>query len=467
MSATRLLLLNPTSPNRRAEAGHRPRAPRVFRFSMLSSLSVAAAMPPGVEVRIIDEDIEPIAFDAQADLVGISCMTFNAPRAYAIADRFRSQRTPVILGGYHPTLLPQEAIEHADSVCIGDVEPVARQIIEDLARGDLQPSYSAQPGSLAGLPRPRRDLIRRRDYIPLDAIQATRGCDRSCAFCSVAAFHRSRFRARPVDEVIDELAGLGRNILLLDDSLTCSRDYAATLFAAMIPLKKRWFSQSSVSLAFDPELLDLAVRSGCKGLFIGFESLSERSLRSWNKRGNLERDYLKAVHNLHARGIAVFAGFVFGGDDERPDIFPRTLAFLLEANVEGLQATRLTPFPGTPLFRDFERRGRILDHDWSHYDFGTVVYEPVHMSRRTLDEGVAWVQRGFFARRAILRRVAHDLRRLGPEATLRAVLPLNIGYRVKMQAEGNFARAALHDAHLADEFARGAAETAEMAAMPR
>jgi radical SAM superfamily enzyme YgiQ (UPF0313 family) len=428
---------------------------------MLSSLSVAAAMPHGVEVRILDEDIEPIDFDAPADLVGISCMTYNAPRAYEIADRFRAQRTPVILGGYHPTLLPQEAIEHADSVCLGDAEPVARQIVEDLAGGGLEPYYVAEPCSLAGLPHPRRDLIRRRDYIPLDAVQATRGCDRSCAFCSVAAFHRSHFRARPVAEVVDEMAGLGRNLLLLDDSLTCSKEYAAELFAAMIPLKKRWFSQSSVSLAFDSELLDLAMRSGCKGLFIGFESLSERSLRAWNKRVNLQRDYLQAVRNLHAQGIAVYAGLVFGGDDERPDIFPRTLAFLLEANVESLQATRLTPFPGTPLFREFERTGRILDHDWSHYDFGSVVFEPRHMSRRTLDEGVAWVQRGFFSRRAILGRIWHDLHLLGPQATLRAVLPLNLGYRSKMREEGNFARAELHDAYLAQQFARGVTDAPE------
>jgi len=467
MRTTKLLLLNPTSPSRRAEASHRPRSPRVFRFSMLSSLSVAAAMPPEVEVRIIDEDIEPIDYAAQPDLVGISCMTYNAPRAYEIADRFRAQHTPVILGGYHPTLLPQEAIEHADSVCIGDSEPVAKLMIEDLGGGALKPYYIAQPASLAGLPPPSRDLIRRRDYVQLDALQATRGCNQSCAFCSVAAFHHSHFRARPVVEVIDEMARLGRNILLLDDSLTCSRDYAADLFAAMIPLKKRWFSQSSVSLAFDPELLSLAARSGCKGLFIGFESLSERTLRSWNKRVNLQRDYLQAVRNLHAQGIAVFAGFVFGGDDERPDIFPRTLAFLLEANVESLQATRLTPFPGTPLFRDFERSGRILDHDWSHYDFGSVVYEPQHMSRRTLNEGVAWVQRGFFSRRAILGRGWQDLWTLGLETTLRAVLPLNLGYRAKMHAEGNFARAALHDGFLADEFSRGVTETGTPAGAPR
>ena len=434
---------------------------------MLSSLSVAAAMPPEVDVRILDEDIEPIDFEAKADLVGISCMTYNAPRAYEIADAYRARRIPVILGGYHPTLLPQEAIEHADSVCIGDAEPVAQQIFEDLALGGLKPTYTAPPAPLTGLRRPRRDLIRRRDYIPLDALQATRGCDRSCAFCSVAAFHRSHFRARPVEDVIDEMAGLGRNILLLDDSLTCNRDYAAELFSAMIPLRKRWFSQSSVTMAFDPELLNLAVLSGCKGLFIGFESLSERSLRTWNKRVNLERDYIQAVLNLHARGIAVFAGFVFGGDDERPDIFPRTLAFLLEANVESLQATRLTPFPGTPLFREFERGGRILDHDWRHYDFGSVVFEPKHMSRRTLNEGVAWVQRGFFSRRAIFGRVWRDLHMLGPEATLRAVMPLNLGYRAKMRGEGNFARAAQHDDYLADEFARSVTVDAEPGSHPR
>ena len=364
MDKLRLLLINPTSPDRRASPTRSSSGPRLFQFSMLSSMYVAASVPSYVETRILDEDLEPIRFDVPADLVGISCMTYNAPRAYELAQIFREQKgIPVILGGYHPTLLPQEAVEHADSICVGDAEPVFHRMIEDFAAGRLGPMYHDHGASLAGLPLPRRDLIRRHDYLPLDAIQATRGCPLHCTFCSIAAFHHHQLRVRPVEEVVAELGLLGRHVLFMDDCLTGDRRYAAVLFERMIPLRKIWFSQAGIDLAFDDALLGLAARSGCRGLFIGFEALSRGSLASWNKRANLARDYHEAVRRLHAAGIAVYGGFVFGADDHTPDVFQATLDFLLDANIESLQATRLTPFPGTPLFALMERQGRIQDHD--------------------------------------------------------------------------------------------------------
>ncbi|NIS79683.1 MAG: B12-binding domain-containing radical SAM protein, partial [Anaerolineales bacterium] len=192
MDKIKIALINPTSHLRRVSAEQAPRVPRVFRFSMLTSLYVAAAMPPWAETRIIDEDLEPIDYEIDADLIGISFMTFNAPRAYTIADRFRKRYgKKVIVGGYHPTLMPSEAIQHADSVCIGDAEPNVPRMIEDFAAGRLKPFYRSEPIPLAGLPWPRRDLIRKRDYAPLDVVQATRGCYQRCTFCSVAAFHQS------------------------------------------------------------------------------------------------------------------------------------------------------------------------------------------------------------------------------------------------------------------------------------
>ena len=155
-------------------------------------------MPPGFDIQIIDEDVEPVDFDTDADLAGISFMTFNAPRAYEIADRFRAMGKTVIFGGYHPTLLPEEAIQHADSICIGDAEPNVPRMMTDFVSGALKPFYRSKPISLAGLPTPRRDLIQRRNYAPIDVIQATRGCNRRCTFCSVAAFQQYRFRSRPV-----------------------------------------------------------------------------------------------------------------------------------------------------------------------------------------------------------------------------------------------------------------------------
>lgn len=441
MASIKFDLINPTAPLRRADPGKPPPSPRVFRFSMLPSLYVAASMPPDVEVRIIDEDIEAIDFDTDADLIGISFMTYNAPRAYAIAHRFRAERgKKVIFGGYHPTLLPQEASRYADAVCVGDAEPVVPQIIEDFKRDRLKPVYTSQPASLAGLPIPRRDLIEAGDYAPLDVIQATRGCHYRCTFCSVASFHHYRFRTRPVDEVIEELKTLGRYVLFMDDSLTADRQYAKELFTKMVPLEKRWFSQCSLSIAQDVDLLWLAAESGCRGLFIGFESLSSKNLQAWRKYNNAGRDYKEMVDRLHDYGIAVFAGFVFGSDDDTVDVFEQTLDFLLEANVEVLQATRLTPFPGTPLYQEMEENNRIIDRDWGHYDFGHVVYEPAQMSRSTLDNGVGWVQKQFYSRRHIAGRSIRCLEYMEPSMLMKAVLPLNLGYRQKMAEDGTFRR---------------------------
>jgi radical SAM superfamily enzyme YgiQ (UPF0313 family) len=443
MERIKFLLLNPTSPTWRVCGRGRARGPRLFRFSMLSSLYVAACMPPYVETKIVDEDVEAIDFEADADLVGISFMTYNAPRAYEIADRFRSEKgKPVVFGGYHPTFMPEEAIQHADAVCVGEAEGNVPGMMEDFAGGRLKQFYCSQPVELAGLPRPNPALIRTQAYAPADVLQATRGCNYHCSFCSVAAFHRYYFRTRPVAEVMDELKSLRRYVLFIDDNIIADREYAKELFAEMIPLGKRWLSQSSMAIAEDEELLHLASRSGCQGLFVGFETLSEAGLRSWKKKTNWGRDYLAVVRRLHAAGIGVCAGFMFGGDDDRPDVFERTLEFLLEANVETLQATRLTPFPGTPLFEELDRQGRIFDKDWSHYDFNHVVFEPQHMSRETLDRGVAWVLRQFHTRSRIARRIWRSLPYLGAASALGGVLPLNLGWRYRLSADGNFQRGA-------------------------
>lgn len=435
------LLINPTAPVWRVGPGERPRASRLFRFSMLTSLAVAAAMPPDVETRIIDEEIEPIDFGADVDLVGISFMTYNAPRAYEIADRFRKERgLPVIVGGYHPTFLPDEACQHADAVCVGEAEANLPRMIADLRAGKLAPIYRSPPIDLAGMSFPNRDMIRRRNYAPVDVIQATRGCPYHCSFCSIAAFSHSRLRTRPIEEVIAELTTLGRRVLFIDDNLTADRAYAKALFAAMIPLGKRWFSQCGVGIGADDELLGLAAASGCRGLFIGLETLAQPGLRAWHKQSNVGQDYQALIAKIHRAGIAVVAGFVFGGDHDRPDVFARTLDFLLETNIESLQATRLTPFPGTPLFAEMDAQGRIFDKDWSHYDFNHVVFEPLHMSVETLDQGVAWLLREYHARRRVVRRVWRSMRYLEPTIVWGGVAPLNVGWRHKLRIDGTFAR---------------------------
>lgn len=442
MKPLKFVLISPTSPGARVKPGERPHGSRYFRFSMLSSLYVAAAMPPGVETELLDEEIRPVDYDTDADLIGITFMTFNAPRAYEIADRFRTgSHKPVILGGYHPSFLPEEAIQHADAVCIGDAEDTVPRIIQDFSNGGLNPFYHSEFPSLAGLPRPDRSLIQAQYYVPAGVMQATRGCPHHCTFCSVTAFHQHRHRTRPVDEVVAELKTLGPYVQFMDDNISADRDYAMELFAAMIPLRKHWFSQCGLQLAQDQELLDLARRSGCHGVFIGFETFSEAGLRSWGKMTNLDTDYVVLIERLHAAGIGVGAGLVFGGDEDGPDVFPRMLDFLLRTNVETLQATRLTPFPGTPLFTQMDRAGRVFDKDWSHYDFRHVVFEPRHMSRATLDAGTAWVVREFHSAAHVAARVARCLRYMEPWSVLTSVLPVNLAYQRGIVDDGTVAKA--------------------------
>ncbi|MGD2217744.1 MAG: radical SAM protein [Gemmatimonadales bacterium] len=457
MRPIRFLLVNPSSPLWRVERPGAYRGPRTFRFSMLSSLYVAAAAPDNVETRIIDEDVEPVDFDADVDLVGISFMTFNAPRAYEIADEFRRRGKTVIFGGYHPSFMPEEAGRHADAVCVGEAEGTLPRLIADFGGGRLQSYYRSEPVDLRGLRIPDRSLIRASAYLTPDVVQATRGCPYRCTFCSVAAFARYRFRARPVDEVIDELRGLGRYLLFMDDNIIGDRDYACELFARMAPLGKRWFSQCSIRIADDAELLRSAAASGCRGLFVGLESVAQDNLKAWRKTFNRASDYSRAIARLHDAGIAVYAGLVFGMDGDSPDIFARSLDFLYESHVDALQATLLTPFPGTPLFDEMDRQGRIVTRDWSLYDFAHVVFEPLHMSPETLRVGKDWVQSRFYSRRSVLRRTLQAFSYLNPAIMLRAHIPLNLGYRRRHRACGTFRRGRPFDSEPAQ---RCAASTA-------
>lgn len=438
MDKLKVDLISPTAQIWRATRKGGTRGPRVFRFSMLPTLSVAACIPDDVEVRIVDENVDPVDLDTDAQLVGISFMTFNAPRAYELADLLRARGKTVIFGGLHPSFLPHEAIEHCDSVCIGEAEYSVPKMIEDFRAGRLQPFYRSGPVDLADLPIPRRELLQRRRYATPNVLIATRGCPYRCKYCSIAAFNDYQIRTRPVEAVIEELKQLGKYVIFMDDNIIGDREYAKRLFEAMIPLRKRWHSQCGIHITEDPELLRLAVASGCNGLFIGLETLSQQSLKDWQKCPNRARDYVRQVRQLHDLGIGVLTGFVFGGDDDRPDVFKRTLEFLDEAEIDALQATRLTPFPGTPLFDEMDAQGRIFDKDWSHYDFGHVVYEPKHMTRQQLHLGVWWVSRQFYSRRRLARRFYRELRMLGAGTLLHMTMPINLAYRVRFRRNGTF-----------------------------
>lgn len=378
-------------------------------FPPLNLITLAAMTPPQHEVTILDESLTDLDFNEKYDLVGISAMTALAPRAYEIADAFRERGAAVVLGGMHPSALPEEAIAHADAVVVGEAEGSWQRLLADLENGRLQSLYRQEERpSLEHMVIPRRDLLPRKRYLVPDTVQTTRGCPFACSFCTVSQFFGRSYRFRPVEEVILEVSDLeGEVIAFIDDNIVGNPGYARRLFTelARLPRKIKWFSQGSLNIARDEELLRLAAASGCIGLFIGFESLSPANLQAVGKKVNLVEDYQQAIKKLHDHGIAIEGAFVFGLDGDDEDVFERTVRFAQENRLEAAQFGILTPFPGTPLREALEREGRITNNDWSEYTISKVVFEPKNMSARTLQEGFNWAWQEFYSLGSISRRL--------------------------------------------------------------
>jgi radical SAM superfamily enzyme YgiQ (UPF0313 family) len=433
----KFLFICPTSEYWRTSKELKPKnSTKVFRYSMLTGLCVAASAPNYVETIICDEDIEPIDFDTDAEVIGITFMTFNAPRAYEIADYFRNEKgKTVIFGGYHPTFMPEEAIQHSDAVCIGESEEILSKIFDDYLDGNLKKFYKNDNLiNLGKLPKVDRTLLKRGSYIHCDTVQATRGCPYQCKFCSITSFFNHQYRKRPIDDVIEELSNLGNFVLFMDDNMISDIDYTEELLSKMIPLKKKWFSQCSISIANSPKLLKLASKSGCTGLFIGLESIEQGNLQKWNKNFYRANDYQDAIKRLHSAGIAICAGIVFGDDSDHKHTFSKTLQFLFDARVDALQATIMTPFPGTPLYAELENNHRIIDYNWQNYDFSHVVFEPKNMSVTTLKNGHDWVLSEYYSVSSLTKRFLNQLQYLTPLMLIKASVPVNLSYRARLKA---------------------------------
>ncbi len=387
-----------------------PQVPKreMLRFSLLPLTIVAAVTPPEHEVRIVDENVEPLDFDADADLVGVTFMTALAPRAYEIAREFKRRGKVVIGGGYHPTLYGCEAIEHFDSIVIGDAEESWPRALRDLERGCLQKSYASGCCGETDLhvPVPRRDLLAgtARYYVTINAVQTGRGCRHGCRYCSVTAFHRQTYRHRPLDQVLSELKGMPRDLIFVDDNIIADRPYARDLFRRMAPLRKRWVGQCSIEIADDPELLQLASAAGCCGLFIGIETVDPSNLAAMKKEFNDSAQYRKRLTAIRKVGIGVIAGVIVGLDHDDTGVFERTLEFLRRMRIDAVQLNILTPLPGTPLFASMQQEGRVIDADWSCYDFRHVVFQPALMSREELQAGADWIYSQFYRLDRILGR---------------------------------------------------------------
>ena len=414
-----LLLITASSPDIQ-----RVRRSRVLNFQQITMPYLAALAPSNWTVLHIDEAVQAVDLATPADLVGITFHTPSAPHAYALADGFRQRGTPVVLGGPHVTLMPEEAQGHADVIFVGEAESDWPQFLCAFETGRHHQRYCAtEPPSLDQAPMSRKDLFHRRDHTA-GVLFATRGCAHGCDFCTLAVMYQSRVRKRPVEAVAREYGSFpGKVIILWDDNLASDVNYAKTLFRALAPHRKWWSSQVSILAAKDEEFLELAARSGCKQLFVGLESISQASMDEVHKGFNRVTDYAQAIARIHAHGIAVQAGIVFGFDHDTQTIFDETLDFLEGAGVQNATFNILTPFPGTKLYRRLEREGRILTRDWSKYNGrANVVFQPKQMSPEELLAGFQHANRRFYSWRSV-----HSRLRRSPVG-LFWTLPLNLAY---------------------------------------
>jgi radical SAM superfamily enzyme YgiQ (UPF0313 family) len=401
---------------------------KTFRFSMLSLLSVGAESPPNVKIKLIDEQVDEVPWDTPFDLVGITCMTAAAPRAYKIADHFRKRSIQVVLGGMHPTFCPEEAGQHADAIVLGEAEGIWSEVVADARNRCLKPIYSHKHiSTLKGLKHPPRHLLTGNKYKTIHAVQATRGCTNLCDFCAVSAFYQATHRKRPIEEVISEINEMpSKFFIFTDDNLTADKHYASQLFEALIPLRKRWVTQTTIDIADDLALVRLASKAGCVGIFIGLETFSVRNLEAVNKGFNRVDKYKKGIKVLHSNGIGVEAGIVFGFDHDDPNVFEQTLRVMDELKIDAAQISIFTPLPGTPHFNSMKKR--IINTDWSYYDFHHAVFQPHNMSAQDLKDGHDWVTSRFYSLGRIIKRAWRYILRPRGLRTLVFFLSVNLAY---------------------------------------
>ncbi|MDN5330508.1 MAG: hypothetical protein PWP35_2295 [Bacteroidales bacterium] len=365
---------------------------RDTKYQPLSLGIIAALTPSHWKVKIIDENFRTFRY-YPADLVGITAFSSTATRAYQIAQLYREKGVPVVMGGIHVSMMPDEALQFADSVVVGEAESVWPGLIRDFENNQLQKVYKGQLLPMNNSPLPRRDLFHP-GYV-FGSIQTSRGCPFDCSFCSVSAFNGRHYRMRPVDEVIEELKTIPqRNVFFLDDNIVgiskAHQERAIELFRKMVEagIRKDWISQASLNLAENPEVLKWAARSGCKMIFVGVETEQPEGLEESNKKINLRigvNAYEEVFKKVHRYGISVIAGFMFGWDTDTPERIHQRVKYIRKSNADSIQSTFVTPLPGTRLYDKLRQEGRFIHDnfpdDWQRFDYGDMVFRPALMTR--------------------------------------------------------------------------------------
>ena len=423
-ATSNIALVSPKGPLYRHRGGIWKKS---LRYQPLTLTTLAALIPAelNAQVRLFDEGIADVPLDLEADLVGLTVITGTAMRAYELADHFRSRGITVVLGGPHVTLIPEDAAPHADAIVTGYAEDSWPQLLRDFAAGQLQARYEQGPElSLADRPFARRDLLPSDRYLTNNVFEASRGCIHNCDFCVVPTAWGRRPFLKPVEQVVADIRQHGAHkLIFVDLNIIADREYALSLFKALIPLKIQWYGLATVLLTNDLELLMVAGRSGCRGLLMGLESISPQNLRQSHKGFNSPEKYVQVVERLHEHGIALQGCFVFGLDGDEPDIFLKTAEFAVQVRIDLPRFAVVTPFPNTSLYKRLEAEGRILTKNWELYDAQHVVFQPAKMSIQELQQGVESAWKHAYSFSSIARRIRHS------PAPWAVKLGTNLGYR--------------------------------------
>jgi radical SAM superfamily enzyme YgiQ (UPF0313 family) len=378
-------------------------------FPPLGLATLAGYLPDDAEVTIEDEHVERVNLDDDPELVVIQAYITSARRAYELADHYRRRGAHVAIGGLHPTSLPDEAAAHADTVFLGPGEDTWPKFLNDLAGGSPAPRYASTERTLHGMPRVRRDLIKRWLYLVPNSIVVSRGCPHACDFCYKDAFFEGgrSFYTQTVDDALAEIDRLpGRHLYFLDDHLFGNGRFARELFVGMGGMGRLWQAAGTVKSVLQPRLLEAAVACGLRSLFVGFETISTKNLLAHDKRQNLDKDYAAAIRRLRDLGVMVNASFVFGMDDDDPTVFDRTVEWAVSQGVETATFHVLTPYPGTGLYTRIAAQDRLLHSNWDLYDTRHAVFQPARMTVDQLEEGYWRAYRDFYSWRNIIKGAA-------------------------------------------------------------
>ncbi|MDR2940037.1 MAG: B12-binding domain-containing radical SAM protein [Clostridiales bacterium] len=389
----------------------------------LGLLTLIALTPIGHEIILVNENTEEIDFSFKAGLVGITITLDVMPRAIQIAEIFRNNGVPVVAGGIHVTCSPDSCLQYFDSICVGPAERVWAKIIMDAEAGNLQNIYHDMDGFLGSeIIAPDFNHLDRGKYLYTNIISTSRGCPNRCSFCYNSSGNRA-YALRTIESVVKEIRSLGtKHILFIDDNFIGCPQHTKELLGNFIGMGLKWSAAVTSNIADYPELLDLMAKTGCQSLFIGFESINNESLLSVNKDNSFEK-YGRLVNEIHSRGIMINASMVFGLDGDMPDVFERSLNWLVQNKVETLTLHILTPYPGTELYKSMLKEGRVIDKDLSKYNTANVVFRPKNMSSGELYKGYLWIYKQFYSFKNIMRRMPKSKKQIIP------YLLFNFSYR--------------------------------------